>query len=185
MRSCCAASRSCLCAHGFIGDRQAWDFGRFVKTVTYFNEPPSAEKVLQTLADQPAKLIRQLTGQDEVSSLAVGTWLCANSTCLTSCCISLSLALMQEKQSAVLKLLASSSSQASKPNSDVVLVAGERHSTCHASSNMHQANSLSHYQLAFLNTERVRLSRGHGRSWLKSCPDAAAARESCQGTGQG
>ncbi|KAL3146124.1 hypothetical protein ABBQ38_015471 [Trebouxia sp. C0009 RCD-2024] len=78
----------------FNGDRQAWDFGRFVKTVTYFNEPPSAEKVLQTLTDQPAKLIRQLTGQDE------------------------------EKQNAVLKLLASSSSQASKPNSDVVLVAG-------------------------------------------------------------
>lgn len=112
------------------GDRQAWDFGRFVKTVTYFNEPPSPEQVLQTLADQPAKLIRQLTGQDEVSLFV---YLQTGHTCrITSthdaslvCCLT------QEKQSAVLKLLASSSSQANKPNSDVVLVAGERHCACH------------------------------------------------------
>ncbi len=37
-----------------------------MKTVTYFNEPPTVEQVLQTLVDQPAKLVRQLTGQDEV-----------------------------------------------------------------------------------------------------------------------
>lgn len=37
---------------------------------------------------------------------------------------------MQEKQSAVLKLLASGSSQASKPNSDVVLVAGDCRHMC-------------------------------------------------------
>ena len=113
------------------GDRQSWDFGRFVKTVTYFNEPPSPEQVLQTLVDQPAKLIRQLTGQDEVSSPCFDMCVFENLPNLllispTSCCINLLFVMMQENQSAVLKLLASNSSQASKPNSDVVLVAGER-----------------------------------------------------------
>lgn len=92
---------------------------------------------------------------------------------------------MQEKQNAVLKLLASSSSQASKPNSDVVLVAGEYHSACHASTPVHAASSLSQCQLAVPNREHVWVIRGNGGSWLKSCPSLAAAGESCQGTGQG
>ena len=52
--------------YGLTGGRQSWDFGRFLKTVTYFNEPPTAEQVLQTLAEQPSKIVRQLTGQNEV-----------------------------------------------------------------------------------------------------------------------
>ena len=44
------------------GQRQPWDLGRFVQTVTYFNQPPSAEQVLKALVEQPAKLARQLTG---------------------------------------------------------------------------------------------------------------------------
>lgn len=77
------------------GGRQSWDFGRFIKTVTYFNEPPTAETVLRTIVQQPAKLVRQLTGQDE------------------------------EMQSAVLKLMTSNGSQGNNSSSnDVVLVAG-------------------------------------------------------------
>ena len=40
-------------------DRQPWDVGRFVKTVLYFNPPPSPAAVIKTLfIDQPAKAIR-------------------------------------------------------------------------------------------------------------------------------
>lgn len=55
------------------GGRQQWDFGRFVKTVTYFNQPPTPEEVLKTLVEQPAKLVRQLTGTEEVGLLI--SWL--------------------------------------------------------------------------------------------------------------
>lgn len=53
-----------------VGGREQWDFGRFVKTVTYFNKPPTPEEVLKTLVEQPAKLVRQLTGTEEVKQLA-------------------------------------------------------------------------------------------------------------------
>lgn len=86
--------RSCTTMMAAKGDRQSWDLGRFVKTVTYFNEPPSAEQVLQALVEQPAKLVRQLTGQDE------------------------------EKQSAVLKLLAANGAPAPTSSGNVVVVAG-------------------------------------------------------------
>lgn len=139
--------RSCSHSNGCTGDRQSWDFGRFVKTVTYFNDPPTPEKVLQTLVEQPAKFVRQLTGQDEVSclsGLSVGNpGPCRNYNSLHSLLFILpsihaEFVLMQEKQNAVLKLLASSSSQTSKPNTDVVLVAGDclhictvtRHTVC-------------------------------------------------------
>lgn len=70
----------------FAGDRQSstWDFGRFVKTVTYFNEPPSAEQVLQALVEQPAKLVRQLTGQDEVRLFVYTHLFCIQHTLLAA-----------------------------------------------------------------------------------------------------
>ncbi|MCO5568177.1 hypothetical protein L7F22_021873 [Adiantum nelumboides] len=38
--------------HKIIGDggRQPWDFGRFLKTVTFFNEPPSLSKFMEALS---------------------------------------------------------------------------------------------------------------------------------------
>lgn len=33
-----------------VGGRQPWDFGRFLKTVTFFNEPPSLNKFLESLS---------------------------------------------------------------------------------------------------------------------------------------
>ncbi len=35
--------------HVLAGGRQPWDFGRFVKTVMFFNPPPQAGQVLQGL----------------------------------------------------------------------------------------------------------------------------------------
>ena len=116
----------------FAGDRQSWDLGRFVKTVTYFNEPPSAEQVLQALVEQPAKLVRQLTGQDEVPLSFDTLTFCAYSILCcqlrrptypasTSFCV-------QEKQSAVLKLLAANGAPAPTSSGNVVVVAGEMRS---------------------------------------------------------
>lgn len=76
---------SLLCV---AGDREQWDFGRFVKTVTYFNKPPTPEDVLRKLAEQPAKLVRQLTGTEEVRPLlARGSMLLdCRLVCNTACC---------------------------------------------------------------------------------------------------
>ena len=94
--------------------------------------------------------------------------------------------LTQEKQSAVLKLLASNSSQAVKPNSDVVLVAGDCPHICIAmyltlcvgvrliTNNCHQIENVC---LAGI--------RSNWWSWFKGCPDLAAAGQSCEGASQG
>jgi hypothetical protein len=43
-------------------DRKSWDIGRFVRTVAFFNKPPSPGEVLSTIVSQPAKIISALTG---------------------------------------------------------------------------------------------------------------------------
>ena len=47
--------------HG-AGERGKWDFGRFVRTVSYFNKPPSPGEVLSAIVSQPAKVLSSLTG---------------------------------------------------------------------------------------------------------------------------
>lgn len=43
-------------------DRKSWDIGRFVRTVAFFNKPPSPGEVLSTIVSQPAKIISALAG---------------------------------------------------------------------------------------------------------------------------
>ena len=45
-----------------VGERGSWDLGRFVKTVSYFNKPPSPGEVLSAIVSQPAKVLSALTG---------------------------------------------------------------------------------------------------------------------------
>lgn len=57
-----------LCVSASIGgdkksDRQPWDFGRFLKTVFYFNPPPTPDKVIGTL-------YKKMTGSGEPSPAA-------------------------------------------------------------------------------------------------------------------
>ena len=39
-----------------------WDFGRFIRTVTYFNEAPSPAKIVSSLVSEPLKALSALTG---------------------------------------------------------------------------------------------------------------------------
>jgi hypothetical protein len=43
-------------------DRKSWDVGRFVRTVAFFNKPPSPGELLSTIVSQPAKILSALTG---------------------------------------------------------------------------------------------------------------------------
>lgn len=44
------------------GERQPWEFGRFLQTIFWFNPPPTPDKVLRTLAEQPGNILRSLAG---------------------------------------------------------------------------------------------------------------------------
>lgn len=46
------------------GPREPWDFGRFVKTVLFFNEPPPLPKLLQSIASAPLKLLQGVSSGD-------------------------------------------------------------------------------------------------------------------------
>lgn len=46
------------------GDRQPWDLGRFVKTVLFFNKPPSPGELLSALAAAPLKLLQGAASGD-------------------------------------------------------------------------------------------------------------------------
>lgn len=50
--NCVISSASLHTSYNIVADggRQPWDFGRFLKTVTYFNEPPSLGKLLELLS---------------------------------------------------------------------------------------------------------------------------------------
>lgn len=51
------------------GERQPWDFGRFVKTVLYFNPPPPPQEILKSILEQPGKLLKSMASTSvEVSS---------------------------------------------------------------------------------------------------------------------
>lgn len=50
-------------ASGGSGERQPWDFGRFVKTVLYFNPPPPPGEVIKSLLEQPGKILRGLAAE--------------------------------------------------------------------------------------------------------------------------
>lgn len=51
------------------GGRQPWDIGRFAKTVMFFNDIPTPDKVLMAMIQQPAKIIGGLfTSNVEVGS---------------------------------------------------------------------------------------------------------------------
>ena len=39
-----------------------WDFGRFIRTVSYFNEAPSPAKIVSSLVSEPLKALSALTG---------------------------------------------------------------------------------------------------------------------------
>lgn len=54
------------------GPREPWDFGRFVKTVLFFNEPPPLPKLLQNIASAPFKLLQGVSSGDlEVALLGI------------------------------------------------------------------------------------------------------------------
>ncbi|GMH41686.1 hypothetical protein BSKO_09596 [Bryopsis sp. KO-2023] len=46
------------------GERQPWDFGRFAKTVLFFNDPPSPEKIISSIFTQPLKIAKAMMGSD-------------------------------------------------------------------------------------------------------------------------
>lgn len=52
----------CLASPADQDSKGGWDVGRFVKTVAFFNKPPSAGEVLSSIVSQPAKIISALTG---------------------------------------------------------------------------------------------------------------------------
>lgn len=54
--------------------RQPWDFGRFVKTVVFFNDPPSPAEVLKNIATAPFRLLQgAMSGDMEQQKSAVLT----------------------------------------------------------------------------------------------------------------
>eukprot|EP00877_Chromochloris_zofingiensis_P004047 jgi/Chrzof1/13643/Cz08g05160.t1 len=58
------------------GGRQPWDIGRFAKTVMFFNDIPTPDKVLMAMIQQPAKIIGGLfTSNVEAQKTAVTTLL--------------------------------------------------------------------------------------------------------------
>ncbi|GAB4824163.1 hypothetical protein N2152v2_011209 [Parachlorella kessleri] len=48
------------------GERQPWDFQRFVKTVLFFNPPPPPQEVLRSIVEQPGKILRAMSGEATV-----------------------------------------------------------------------------------------------------------------------
>lgn len=59
----------CHCAGGGSGERQPWDFGRFLKTVVYFNPLPPPQEILKNLLQQPGKALSGMAS----SSVEVGS----------------------------------------------------------------------------------------------------------------
>jgi hypothetical protein len=56
-------SLRCLAGSSGKAGRQPWDVGRFAKTLSFFNKPPSFQQLLQSvLIDTPTKLIRKALG---------------------------------------------------------------------------------------------------------------------------
>eukprot|EP00873_Tetraselmis_striata_P045284 jgi/Tetstr1/465548/TSEL_010217.t1 len=53
------------------GGRQQWDFGRFVKTVTTFNPPPSLPDMVAAVVVEPLRLINSLTAEQAQATEAV------------------------------------------------------------------------------------------------------------------
>eukprot|EP00887_Chlorella_sp_A99_P004628 scaffold4.g4628.t1 len=47
---------------GSDGERQPWDFGRFVRTLLWFNPPPSPGEVIKAVVEQPLKVVQALAG---------------------------------------------------------------------------------------------------------------------------
>lgn len=52
-------------------ERKGWDVNRFVKTVAFFNKPPSPGEVLSTIISQPARIFSALTGDSTEDKKAV------------------------------------------------------------------------------------------------------------------
>lgn len=44
------------------GSERPWDFGRFIRTISYFNEAPSPGKILSAIISQPQRAFSALTG---------------------------------------------------------------------------------------------------------------------------
>mmetsp|Transcript_10827 Transcript_10827/g.25732 ORF Transcript_10827/g.25732 Transcript_10827/m.25732 type:complete len:523 (+) Transcript_10827:236-1804(+) len=53
--------------------RSQWDFGRFVRTVTTFNPPPSIPEVASAVVTQPLKILKRLSAQEEAPAAFVRT----------------------------------------------------------------------------------------------------------------
>ncbi len=52
-------------------ERKSWDVGRFVKTVAFFNKPPSPGELLASLFSQPSKVFAAVTGGTTEVRLAI------------------------------------------------------------------------------------------------------------------
>lgn len=87
--------------------------------MTYFNKPPTAEEVLKTLAEQPAKLVRQLTGTEEVRKAHQPlTWP------VSSQLVRASQMLLQEQRNVVQTLMSSNIATPEQQGRNICLVAG-------------------------------------------------------------
>ena len=59
----CIVAACASCETSCTGEeRKSWDVGRFVKTVAFFNKPPSPGELLSAIINQPAKILSALTG---------------------------------------------------------------------------------------------------------------------------
>lgn len=56
------------------GQRQPWDFNTFLKTVVFFNKPPSLGEIVTNIAKQPLSVLKAVTGSEtEVLAFAERT----------------------------------------------------------------------------------------------------------------